>query len=57
MFGKYYNGKTVMVTGHTGFKGAWLSIWLRDLGANVHGLALPPYTPPNLHEAAGFLAG
>ena len=48
-----------MVTGHTGFKGAWLSIWLRDLGANVHGLALPPYTPPNLHEVlvSGTFAG
>ena len=51
MFGKFYSGKTVLITGHTGFKGAWLSLWLRDLGAQVHGLALPPYAPPNLHEA------
>lgn len=51
MFGKFYTGKTAWVTGHTGFKGAWLSLWLRDLGANVHGLALAPHAPPNLHEA------
>ena len=38
MFGKYYTGKNVLITGHTGFKGAWLSLWLRDLGANVYGL-------------------
>ena len=50
MFGRFYSGKTTWVTGHTGFKGAWLSLWLRDLGANVHGLALAPHAPPNLHE-------
>ena len=50
MFGKFYSGKTAWVTGHTGFKGAWLSLWLRDLGANVHGLALAPHAAPNLHE-------
>ena len=50
MFGKYYSGKTVLVTGHTGFKGAWLSLWLRDLGADVHGFALVPHGSPNLHE-------
>ena len=51
MFGKFYSGKTALITGHTGFKGAWLSLWLRDLGAQVHGLALAPHAPPNLHEA------
>ena len=50
MFGKFYSGKTAWVTGHTGFKGAWLSLWLRDLGAHVHGFALAPHAPPNLHE-------
>lgn len=35
-------GRTVLVTGHTGFKGAWLSLWLSELGASVHGIALPP---------------
>jgi CDP-glucose 4,6-dehydratase len=39
-----FKGKTVLVTGHTGFKGSWLSIWLRELGAKVIGYALPPYT-------------
>ena len=51
MFGKFYSGKTALVTGHTGFKGAWLSLWLRDLGAHVHGLALAPHAPPNFYEA------
>ncbi|MBI5801715.1 MAG: CDP-glucose 4,6-dehydratase [Verrucomicrobia bacterium] len=50
MFGGYYQGKRVLVTGHTGFKGAWLSLWLRQLGAQVCGLALPPENAPNLHE-------
>lgn len=39
-----YRNKTVLVTGHTGFKGSWLSIWLHELGANVIGYALDPYT-------------
>ncbi len=39
-----YKGKKVLVTGHTGFKGSWLSIWLRELGAEVIGYALDPYT-------------
>src|SRR5271169_1388785 len=41
-FANYYQGRRVLVTGHTGFKGAWLSLWLAHLGAEVHGLALPP---------------
>jgi len=40
-----YAGRRVLVTGHTGFKGAWLCEWLLALGAEVHGLALPPETP------------
>ena len=39
-----FKGKTVLVTGHTGFKGSWLSIWLKELGAKVIGYALEPYT-------------
>jgi CDP-glucose 4,6-dehydratase len=40
------------VTGHTGFKGAWLALWLHDLGARVEGFALPPATEPNLFDSA-----
>lgn len=42
MFTNIFNGKRVLVTGHTGFKGSWLSLWLHDLGAEVMGYALPP---------------
>ena len=38
-FEKKFNGKTVLITGHTGFKGSWLSIWLCALGANVIGVS------------------
>ncbi|CCU80951.1 Similar to CDP-glucose 4,6-dehydratase [Halanaerobium saccharolyticum subsp. saccharolyticum DSM 6643] len=44
LFDGIYNNKNVLVTGHTGFKGSWLSIWLNELGANVIGYALDPYT-------------
>jgi CDP-glucose 4,6-dehydratase len=50
MFAGYYQNRRVLVTGHTGFKGAWLSLWLQKLGAQVTGLALPAPTNPNLHE-------
>ncbi len=40
----------MLVTGHTGFKGGWLSLWLHELGAIVHGVGLEPPTEPNLHE-------
>lgn len=40
----FFYGKTVLVTGHTGFKGSWLSLWLENLGAKVIGFALDPYT-------------
>ena len=43
-FGGVFSGKTVLVTGHTGFKGSWLSLWLLELGAKVVGFALPPET-------------
>jgi len=46
----FWAGRRVLVTGHTGFKGAWLSWWLAELGAQVWGLALPPETTPNLHD-------
>ncbi len=46
-----YSGRKVLVTGHTGFKGGWLSSWLHLLGANVHGLALAPDAEPSFFEA------
>ena len=45
-FGGAYAGRRVLVTGHTGFKGSWLCLWLTRLGAQVTGLALPPDTTP-----------
>jgi len=50
MFGGYYHDRRVLITGHTGFKGGWLALWLKHLGAAVHGISLPPPTTPNLHE-------
>ena len=49
----FYRGKRVLVTGHTGFKGSWLCLWLAELGAEVHGYALAPPTTPSLFEEAG----
>ena len=49
----FWQGRRVLVTGHTGFKGAWLSLWLRTLGAEVTGVALPPATEPNLWSIVG----
>lgn len=46
---EFWRGKRVLLTGHTGFKGAWLTRWLTRLGANVTGLSLPPPTNPSLH--------
>ena len=43
-FNNFYRNKRVLVTGHTGFKGSWLSIWLHELGADVVGVALEPFT-------------
>jgi CDP-glucose 4,6-dehydratase len=45
--------RPVLVTGHTGFKGGWLALWLATLGARVHGYALAPPTHPNLFDVAG----
>lgn len=50
MFADIYSGKRVLVTGHTGFKGSWLSFWLSNLGAQVFGLALPPDTRPSHYQ-------
>lgn len=51
MFGDVYRGKKVLVTGHTGFKGAWLTTWLLDLGANVCGVSKDIPTTPSMFEA------
>lgn len=47
-----WRGRRVFLTGHTGFKGGWLSLWLAHLGAEVHGFSLPPATEPALFEVA-----
>ncbi|MFD2206237.1 CDP-glucose 4,6-dehydratase [Kiloniella antarctica] len=49
----FWVGKRVLLTGHTGFKGAWLNQWLRILGADVVGFSLPSATEPNLHGLLG----
>jgi len=48
----FWKGRRVLVTGHTGFKGSWLSLWLHHLGADVVGYALEPDSDPNLFERA-----
>ena len=45
---EFWKGKKVYVTGHTGFKGSWLSLWLQNMGAIVKGYALEPPTNPSL---------
>ncbi|MFH1800847.1 MAG: CDP-glucose 4,6-dehydratase [Candidatus Omnitrophota bacterium] len=47
-FGNFYKNRRILVTGHTGFKGSWLSIWLTELGAKVTGYSLQPPTKPSM---------
>jgi CDP-glucose 4,6-dehydratase len=54
MFAGTFHGKTVWLSGHTGFKGAWLARWLVQLGARVHGFAQPPATTPSVFEQLGL---
>ena len=49
-----FKGKKVFITGHTGFKGSWLSIWLSKLGAEIYGYSLPPPTSPNNYSESGI---
>lgn len=53
----FWAGRRVFVTGHTGFKGSWLVMWLRQMGAEVAGLSLAPSTKPNLFDVAEVGAG
>jgi CDP-glucose 4,6-dehydratase len=53
----FWQGKRVLLTGHSGFKGGWLALWLQQLGANVYGYALPPDTEPDLYYSARIAEG
>ena len=53
----FWKNKNILITGHTGFKGSWLSIWLKTLGANITGYALPPPTNPSLFKLAKVCEG
>jgi CDP-glucose 4,6-dehydratase len=57
LFSGVYSGKTVLVTGHTGFKGSWLVLWLQLLGARVIGYALTPHTEPSLFQLSNAQEG
>ncbi|OPL13117.1 MAG: CDP-glucose 4,6-dehydratase [delta proteobacterium MLS_D] len=54
MLDNYFHDKRVFVTGHTGFKGSWLSLWLHRLGAQVTGYSLTPPTEPSLYRLTGL---
>lgn len=56
MFAGLYKDKTVWLSGHTGFKGAWMAAWLRRLGARVHGYAIDVPTQPALFDQLGLAA-
>jgi CDP-glucose 4,6-dehydratase len=47
LFGHAYRGRSVLITGHTDFKGSWLALWLKKLGAHAVGVGLSPDTSPN----------
>ena len=57
MKNSFWLNKKVLITGHTGFKGSWLSLWLQNLGAQVTGIALAPSSTPNLFEVASVGQG
>ena len=53
----FWHGKRVLLTGHTGFKGSWLALWLQSLGAQLTGYSLPPPSSPSLYDDASVGAG
>lgn len=57
LFEGFYKNRKVLITGHTGFKGSWLSIWLKKLGAQVIGYSLEPPTQPNLFDVCNVVNG
>lgn len=54
---EFWRGKRIFLTGHTGFKGSWMSLWLQELGAVVTGYALAPPSSPSLYETANIANG
>lgn len=54
LLSEFFKNKTVLLTGHTGFKGSWLAIWLREMGADVIGYAINPPSEPNNFEVTGL---
>ena len=54
---KFWQGKRVLITGHTGFKGSWLALWLQTLGCEVVGYALEAPTQPSMFELAAVAEG
>lgn len=54
LFSEVYKNKKVLITGHTGFKGSWMAIWLKELGADVYGYSLEPYTTKDNFVTTGL---
>lgn len=54
MIDEFFSGRKVFITGHTGFKGTWLALWLHRLGANVQGFSLEPPSSPSLFDVVGL---
>ena len=57
MINNFWEGKRVLITGHTGFKGSWLSLWLQNAGAHVTGYSLLPPTQPSMFDIAKVAQG
>ncbi len=57
MESSFWQNRKVLITGHTGFKGGWLSLWLQKIGCNVIGVSLDPPTSPNLYQQANIKHG